>query len=149
MRISDWSSDVCSSDLAGYRQAVYSSGSVPAQRLLFGNSDAGDLLPLFDAFFDTAVGHKREAGSYRGIARSLGSEPGDVLFLSDVVEELDAARDAGMGTVLVARREDYPQPRPGEAPHGHRRAATGRAAWRERGGQYGLVPGVGVIMKKK
>src|SRR3546814_11619453 len=81
MRISDWSSDVCSSDLvypdavdalrrwdeAGYRQAVYSSGSVPAQRLLFGNSDAGDLLPLFDAFFDTAVGHKREAGSYRGI----------------------------------------------------------------------------------
>src|SRR3546814_8083862 len=54
-------------DEAGYRQAVYSSGSVPAQRLLFGNSDAGDLLPLFDAFFDTAVGHKREAGSYRGI----------------------------------------------------------------------------------
>src|SRR3546814_6554513 len=66
-------------DEAGYRQAVYSSGSVPAQRLLFGNSDAGDLLPLFDAFFDTAVGHKREAGSYRGIARSLGSEPGAVL----------------------------------------------------------------------
>jgi enolase-phosphatase E1 len=51
---------------------VYSSGSVPAQRLLFGNSDAGDLLPLFHAFFDTAVGHKREADSYRGIARSLG-----------------------------------------------------------------------------
>src|SRR3546814_5948854 len=72
--------------------------------------------------FDTAVGHKREAGSYRGIARSLGSEPGDVLFLSDVVEELDAARDAGMRTVLVDRREDYPQPRTGEATHGHRRA---------------------------
>src|SRR3546814_10921321 len=76
-------------DEAGYRQAVYSSGSVPAQRLLFGNSDAGDLLPLFDAFFDTAVGHKREAGSYRGIDRSLASEPGDVMFLSDAVEELE------------------------------------------------------------
>jgi len=109
---------------AGHRLAVYSSGSVPAQRLLFGNSDAGDLLPLFDAFFDTAVGHKRDAGSYAGIARSLGSEPGDVLFLSDVVEELDAARDAGMRTVLVDRREDYPQPRTGEATHGHRRVES-------------------------
>src|SRR3546814_6242173 len=58
------------------------------------------------------------------IARSLGSEPGDVLFLSDVVEELDAARDAGMRTVLVDRREDYPQPRTGEATHGHRRAES-------------------------
>jgi enolase-phosphatase E1 len=106
---------------AGYPLAVYSSGSVPAQRLLFGNSDAGDLLPLFDAFFDTAVGHKREADSYRGIARSLGREPADVLFLSDVVEELDAAREAGMRTVLVDRREDYPQPRTGAATNGHAR----------------------------
>jgi enolase-phosphatase E1 len=106
-------------DEAGHVLAVYSSGSVPAQRLLFGNSDAGDLLPLFDAFFDTAVGHKREADSYRGIARSLGREPGEVLFLSDVVEELDAARDAGMRTVLVDRREDYPQPRTGAATNGH------------------------------
>src|SRR3546814_18653028 len=53
-------------DEAGYRQAVYSSGSVPAQRLLFGNSDAGDLLPLFDAFFDTAVGHTIGRASCRG-----------------------------------------------------------------------------------
>jgi len=108
-------------DEAGYTLAVYSSGSVPAQRLLFGNSDAGDLLPLFHAFFDTAVGHKREADSYRGIARSLGREPADVLFLSDVVEELDAARDAGMRTVLVDRRDDYPQPRTGAATNGHAR----------------------------
>src|SRR3546814_15290684 len=83
-------------DEAGYRQAVYSSGSVPPQRLLFGNSDAGDLLPLFDAFFDTAVGHKRAAGSYRGIARSPGSALGGVLVVSDVGEELDGARDAGL-----------------------------------------------------
>src|SRR3546814_18138417 len=110
MRISDWSSDVCSSDLvypdavdalrrwdeAGYRQAVYSSGSVSAQRLLFGNSDAGDLLPLFDAFFDTAVGHKREVGSYRGPARSLGSETGDVFFLSARGEGFDAGRAPGL-----------------------------------------------------
>ena len=108
-------------DAEGYPLAVYSSGSVPAQRLFFGNSDAGDLLPLFHAFFDTAVGHKREAGSYHGIARSLGREAGEVLFLSDVVEELDAAREAGMRTVLVDRREDYPQPRTGEAAHGHAR----------------------------
>ncbi|HZW19133.1 MAG TPA: acireductone synthase [Luteimonas sp.] len=111
-------------DAEGYPLAVYSSGSVPAQRLLFGNSDAGDLLPLFHAFFDTAVGHKRETGSYRGIARSLGREAGDVLFLSDVVEELDAAREAGMRTVLVDRREDYPQPRTGEAAHGHARVES-------------------------
>jgi enolase-phosphatase E1 len=109
---------------AGHRLAVYSSGSVAAQRLLFGNSDAGDLLPLFDGFFDTAVGHKRETDSYRGIARSLGQAPADILFLSDVVEELDAARDAGMQTVLVDRREDYPQPRTGDATHGHARVES-------------------------
>ena len=109
---------------AGYPLVVYSSGSVAAQRLLFGNSDAGDLLPLFDGFFDTAVGHKREADSYRGIARSLGRAPEDILFLSDVVEELDAAREAGMRTVLVDRRDDYPQPRIGEATHGHPRVES-------------------------
>jgi enolase-phosphatase E1 len=105
----------------GHPLVVYSSGSVAAQRLLFSNSDAGDLLPLFDGFFDTAVGHKREADSYRGIARSMARTPGDFLFLSDVVEELDAAREAGMRTVLVDRREDYPQPRSGDATHGHAR----------------------------
>lgn len=108
-------------DAEGYPLAVYSSGSAPAQRLFFGNSDAGDLLPLFGGFFDTAVGHKRDADSYRGIARSLARQPSEVLFLSDVVEELDAAREAGMRTTLVDRREDYPQPRTGEATHGHPR----------------------------
>jgi enolase-phosphatase E1 len=101
--------------------AVYSSGSVAAQKLLFAHTDAGDLLPLFDAFFDTEVGHKRDAGSYRRIAGMLGCAPGDILFLSDVVEELDAAREAGLRTVLVDRREDYPQPRTGDATHGHPR----------------------------
>ncbi len=103
----------------GQRMAVYSSGSVAAQKLFFGHSDAGDLTGLFDAWFDTAVGHKREAGSYRVIAGELGCEAGDVVFLSDVVEELDAAREAGMRTVLVDRIEDYPVPRTGDAAHGH------------------------------
>ena len=106
---------------AGHALAVYSSGSIEAQRLLFGNSDAGDLTPLFSAYFDTGVGHKRDAGSYRRIAESLGQAPEDILFLSDVVEELDAARDAGLRTVLIDRREDYPAPRTGDATHGHPR----------------------------
>jgi len=108
----------------GHPLAVYSSGSVVAQRLFFGHSDAGDLTALFGAWFDTEVGHKREAASYRTIAQRLGREPGDILFLSDVVEELDAAREAGMGTVLVDRREDYPQARTGEATHGHPRVTS-------------------------
>ena len=106
---------------AGHRLAVYSSGSVPAQKLFFGHSDAGDLLPLFDAFFDTRVGGKREAASYTAIATELGTAPGEILFLSDVVEELDAARDAGMRTVLVVRLEDYPEPRDAAACNGHAR----------------------------
>jgi enolase-phosphatase E1 len=105
----------------GLPMAVYSSGSVAAQKLLFAHTDAGDLLSLFDAFFDTEVGHKRDAGSYRRIAGMLGCAPGDILFLSDVVEELDAAREAGLRTTLVDRREDYPQPRTGDATHGHPR----------------------------
>ena len=109
---------------AGHRLAVYSSGSVAAQKLLFAHTDAGDLTGLFDAFFDTEVGHKREAASYRAIAERLGSAAGDIVFLSDVVEELDAAREAGMHTVLLDRRQDYPQPRMGEATHDHPRAET-------------------------
>ncbi|MEO6226570.1 MAG: acireductone synthase [Thermomonas sp.] len=108
----------------GHRLAVYSSGSVPAQKLLFGNSDAGDLSSLFSDFFDTEVGHKRDADSYRLIADTLHRSPGDVLFLSDVVEELDAARDAGMRTVLLDRREDYPEPRSNESANGHMRVES-------------------------
>jgi enolase-phosphatase E1 len=109
---------------AGHALAVYSSGSVAAQKLFFGNSDAGDLLSLFDAFFDTEIGGKREAASYTRIAEALSRESGGILFLSDVVAELDAARDAGMRTVLVDRREDYPQPRIGAACNGHVRVES-------------------------
>ncbi|MDB6162627.1 MAG: mtnC [Xanthomonadaceae bacterium] len=108
----------------GRRLAVFSSGSVDAQQLLFGHSEAGDLTPLFSAFFDTRIGHKREPGSYRGIAEALQDDPGDVVFLSDVVEELDAARDAGLRTILLDRPRDYPHPRTGAAANGHARATT-------------------------
>jgi enolase-phosphatase E1 len=106
---------------AGHRLAVFSSGSVGAQKLLFGHSEAGDLGQLFTAYFDTEIGHKRDADSYRLIADALHRRPADVVFLSDVVEELDAAREAGMQTVLLDRREDYPQPRDADACNGHRR----------------------------
>ncbi|QCO67608.1 acireductone synthase [Luteimonas yindakuii] len=105
----------------GHRIAVYSSGSVPAQQLFFGHSDAGDLGALVSAWFDTETGGKREAASYARIAQSLDAQPDSILFLSDVVEELDAARAAGLQTVLLDRHQDYPQPRTGDATGGHRR----------------------------
>lgn len=82
---------------------VYSSGSVAAQKLLFGYSDAGDLTSLFRGFFDTNVGGKKEAASYRTIVQSIGAAAGETLFLSDVVAELDAAEAAGMQTCLLVR----------------------------------------------
>lgn len=106
---------------AGERMAVYSSGSVPAQKLFFGHSDAGDLTGLFSAWFDTEIGGKRDAASYIRIAEALQVAPVELLFLSDVVAELDAAREAGLGTVLVDRLEDYPEPRDATAANGHPR----------------------------
>ena len=91
---------------AGVTLAVYSSGSVEAQRDLFGHSDAGDLVPLFAGFFDTRVGAKREAPSYTAIAAALGLPPGEILFLSDVAEELDAAAAAGMQACQLVRAAD-------------------------------------------
>lgn len=90
----------------GVRLYVYSSGSVEAQKLLFGHSDAGDLTPLFAGYFDTTTGHKRETTSYRSIAEATGVSPSEILFLSDVVEELDAAASAGMQTIQLVRDED-------------------------------------------
>ena len=107
---------------AGHPLAVYSSGSVPAQKLLFAHTDSGDLTGLFSGWFDTAIGGKREADSYARIAQALDTAPGDILFLSDVVAELDAAREAGLRTTLIDRPQDYPEPRGGEALHGHPRA---------------------------
>lgn len=88
---------------AGIALYVYSSGSVQAQQLLFGHSDAGDLTPLFAGYFDTRVGNKREPASYRAIAERIGLPPSRILFLSDVKEELDAAKTAGMRTTWLVR----------------------------------------------
>ncbi len=82
---------------------VYSSGSVGAQKLLFGHSDAGDLRPLFKGYFDTQIGSKMESASYSNIASSMGRPAGDVLFLSDVAQELDAAAQSGMQTMQLVR----------------------------------------------
>jgi enolase-phosphatase E1 len=85
---------------------VYSSGSVAAQKLLFGYSDAGNLAPLFQDYFDTGVGHKTEPDSYRRIASRIALPPAAILFLSDVAKELDAAATAGMQTVQLVRDDN-------------------------------------------
>ena len=88
---------------AGRRIAVFSSGSVHAQKLLLGHTTAGDLRPLVDAWFDTEVGSKIEASSYVAIARSLALPPAELLFLSDSRGELIAARAAGWMAIGLAR----------------------------------------------
>ena len=98
----------------GLHLYVYSSGSVPAQRLFFRYSDAGDLTPLFAGYFDTETGPKRESSSYRRIAEAIGERPEHILFLSDIVEELDAARAAGLQTGWLLRP---PQVVPAQARH--------------------------------
>ncbi|WP_159815709.1 acireductone synthase [Pseudomonas sp. 18058] len=88
---------------AGYQLFVYSSGSIQAQKLIFGCSEAGDLTPLFSGYFDTTSGPKREAQSYTNIQQAIGVAPEEILFLSDIVEELDAAQAAGLQTCGLAR----------------------------------------------
>lgn len=87
----------------GVKLAVFSSGSVAAQKLIFGHSDQGDLSPLFSGWFDTTTGPKREAMSYLMIADALGVSPAEMLFLSDIVAETDAAKAAGMRAMLIDR----------------------------------------------
>lgn len=84
--------------------AIYSSGSILAQRLIFKHSDQGDLTHFIDNYFDTNTGAKRETDSYRKIAGELSSEAHEVLFVSDIPAELDAARTAGMQTALSLRK---------------------------------------------
>lgn len=92
----------------GKTLAVYSSGSITAQKLFFGHSDHGDLTPFFRHYFDTTTGPKRVADSYRAIARDMDLPAETLLFVSDVVEELDAARTAGFRTLLALRPGNPP-----------------------------------------
>jgi enolase-phosphatase E1 len=89
----------------GFRLYVYSSGSIAAQKLIFGHTARGDLTPLFSGYFDTTTGPKVESPSYARIVAEVGLPPGEVLFLSDSVAELDAARSAGLRTACLDRGE--------------------------------------------
>jgi len=88
--------------------AIFSSGSVQAQKLLFRHSEAGDLMRYIDAYFDTTTGPKQEPQSYRRIADALALPADSILFISDVSTELEAARAAGMHTLLSVRSSAKP-----------------------------------------
>ncbi len=102
---------------AGIPIHVYSSGAVPAQKLYFAHTEVGDLTPLFSGYFDTTSGSKREAASYRSIAQAIGVPPAQILFLSDIDAELDAAQEAGLATAWV-RRDG------GQLPHQRHRSVS-------------------------
>lgn len=93
---------------AGLQLYIYSSGSIAAQRLLFGNSIAGDLTPLFSDYFDTTIGPKTDAESYMAIATAIDLDPTEILFLSDNERELDAAAAADLQVVRLLRPADTP-----------------------------------------
>jgi enolase-phosphatase E1 len=96
----------------GFWIRIFSSGSVLAQKLLFGYSTAGDLRRFVSDCFDTTTGGKKDPDSYSRIARAAGSSPESILFVSDSVEELAAARSAGFRTAL-SMREGNAAPPPG------------------------------------
>lgn len=98
----------------GIKLYVFSSGSIKAQKLLFGYNEHGDLTSLFAGYFDTTVGAKKERAAYQRIAQTIGVAPAEILFLSDTPEELDAARAAGMQTRWLVR-DGTPGPRSGHA----------------------------------
>jgi enolase-phosphatase E1 len=100
----------------GIQARIYSSGSVTAQQVFFRHTEFGDLTPLLAGFYDTTTGPKREPGSYSRIVADMGLAAGEVLFVSDVVAELDAARAAGLQTALAVRPGNPPVPGPIEHP---------------------------------
>ena len=99
----------------GVQVGIFSSGSVLAQQLLFRHSSAGDLTPFLRGHFDTTTGKKTDPDSYRRIGAAMNTRPESIVFLSDVVAELDAARDAGLATRLSIRPVNGPPP----VPHDH------------------------------
>jgi enolase-phosphatase E1 len=105
--LADWSRQ-------GLEIRIYSSGSVHAQKLFFEHTKRGDLTPHFSGYYDTTTGSKRESASYAAIAADCGLPADQILFVSDLVEELNAARSAGMLTVLALRPGNKPAP-----PHEH------------------------------
>lgn len=98
---------------SGLKVAIYSSGSVLAQKLIFGNTPEGDLTPFFTDFFDTAVGPKTSPESYERIAHSLNCPTNSMLFVSDTIKELESAHDAGCRVLLCIRPGNHAQGRTG------------------------------------
>jgi len=96
----------------GLQLYVYSSGSVQAQKLIFGYTEYGDLTPLFSGYFDTNIGGKREADAYRRILAQIGLPGDQVLFLSDIEEELQAAQAAGLQVCWLVRQGEKPDAAP-------------------------------------
>ncbi|MGC8853060.1 MAG: acireductone synthase [Hydrogenobacter sp.] len=96
----------------GIKLYVFSSGSVKAQKLLFSHTPYGDLTHLFSGYFDTRVGSKKDPHSYETIAKTINIDPDKVLFLSDVEEELDCAKMAGMKTTRLARDHEVQSKHP-------------------------------------
>lgn len=82
---------------------IYSSGSVQAQKLIFGQSEAGDLTKHIDGYFDTEVGAKQEANSYKNIVEKVGVKADEILFLTDIPKEATAATEAGLNCALLDR----------------------------------------------
>lgn len=95
---------------AGIDVRIYSSGSVAAQKLLFGHTIHGSILPFLSGHYDTTIGGKKETNSYRIIAQDFKCKTNEILFISDIVEELNAAKEAGLETALSNRPENNPQP---------------------------------------
>jgi enolase-phosphatase E1 len=91
--------------LNGLNVGIYSSGSVNAQKLIFKYSVAGDLTKWLSHYFDTNIGQKRSEESYLKIASRMGLDPSDIVFLSDIQEEIDAASMAGLKTIHVLREQ--------------------------------------------
>jgi enolase-phosphatase E1 len=100
---------------AGIDVRIFSSGSILAQRLIFSTTPAGDLTKFLRGYFDTTTGPKNHPASYSQIAAAAGLQPSEILFISDITRELDAARQAGMQTALCIRPGNHPQPE-----HDHR-----------------------------
>jgi enolase-phosphatase E1 len=95
---------------SGQKIAIFSSGSVAAQKLLFAHTDFGDVSQFITEYFDTNTGPKTLSQSYSRIAGSIGLLPEEILFVSDVVAELDPAEAAGLLTLLCIRPGNQPQP---------------------------------------
>lgn len=95
---------------AGVDMRIYSSGSILAQKLFFGHTTQGDLTSYFRNHYDTTSGSKKEASSYLAIARDIGVIPEQIVFFTDVLGEIQAAREAGLQVVACVRANNVPLP---------------------------------------